>query len=172
MFEGCDEAVVPWFKSDNEGPGSVGEVRTSIFSTKKFLRILNIAQIYSIKLSPVLFFGSSKKFQRKFKEISETVVDQDSVGSYQEEFSKRESCSFDLGRFHQDTSRPQVKFRRNFREFSGKILMMYRDKLPVVTKEMGDTWIYGVPSDPAKVRIFLENSHNFLGIFFVHHDVA
>jgi hypothetical protein len=27
----------------------------------------------------------------------------------------------------------------------------YRDKLPVVTQEIGDTWIYGVASDPLKV---------------------
>jgi len=27
----------------------------------------------------------------------------------------------------------------------------HREKLPVVTGEMGDTWIYGVPSDPLKV---------------------
>ena len=28
----------------------------------------------------------------------------------------------------------------------------FRDKLPVVTGEIGDTWIYGVASDPVKVR--------------------
>ena len=28
----------------------------------------------------------------------------------------------------------------------------YRSKLPLVTEEIGDTWIYGIPSDPAKVR--------------------
>jgi hypothetical protein len=28
----------------------------------------------------------------------------------------------------------------------------FADRLPVVTGEMGDTWIYGVPSDPYKVR--------------------
>lgn len=30
-------------------------------------------------------------------------------------------------------------------------LAPYRDHLPVVTAEVGDTWIYGVPSDPLKV---------------------
>jgi len=32
----------------------------------------------------------------------------------------------------------------------------YRDKLPVVTQEIGDTWIYGVPSDPVKVTRYRE----------------
>src|SRR6201996_4022171 len=31
-----------------------------------------------------------------------------------------------------------------------------RDKLPVVTNEIGDTWIYGVPSDPPKVTRYRE----------------
>lgn len=34
----------------------------------------------------------------------------------------------------------------------------YRDKLPVVTQEIGDTWIYGVPSDPIKVARYREVS--------------
>ncbi len=32
----------------------------------------------------------------------------------------------------------------------------YRGQLPVVTQEIGDTWIYGVPSDPVKVARYLE----------------
>jgi hypothetical protein len=32
----------------------------------------------------------------------------------------------------------------------------YRDKLPVVTEEIGDTWIYGVASDPLKVARYRE----------------
>lgn len=31
-----------------------------------------------------------------------------------------------------------------------------RDRLPVVTQEIGDTWIYGVPSDPDKVARYRE----------------
>jgi hypothetical protein len=31
-----------------------------------------------------------------------------------------------------------------------------RDKLPVVTDEIGDTWIYGIPSDPLKVARYRE----------------
>ncbi len=32
----------------------------------------------------------------------------------------------------------------------------YRDQLPVVTDEIGDTWIHGVPSDPIKVARYRE----------------
>ncbi len=32
----------------------------------------------------------------------------------------------------------------------------YRDQFPVVTDEIGDTWIYGVPSDPVKVARYRE----------------
>jgi hypothetical protein len=32
----------------------------------------------------------------------------------------------------------------------------YRERLPVVTGEIGDTWIYGVPSDPVKIARYLE----------------
>ena len=32
----------------------------------------------------------------------------------------------------------------------------FRDRLPVVTQEIGDTWIYGVPSDPVKVARYRE----------------
>jgi hypothetical protein len=31
-----------------------------------------------------------------------------------------------------------------------------RDKLPVVTDEIGDTWIYGIPSDPPKIARYRE----------------
>jgi hypothetical protein len=31
-----------------------------------------------------------------------------------------------------------------------------RDKLPIVTDEIGDTWIYGIPSDPPKVARYRE----------------
>lgn len=34
----------------------------------------------------------------------------------------------------------------------------YRGNLPVVTQEIGDTWIYGVPSDPVKVARYREVS--------------
>lgn len=34
----------------------------------------------------------------------------------------------------------------------------YREDLPVVTEEIGDTWIYGIPSDPKKVARFREVS--------------
>ena len=34
----------------------------------------------------------------------------------------------------------------------------YRSNLPVVTQEIGDTWIYGVPSDPVKVAHYREVS--------------
>jgi hypothetical protein len=37
-------------------------------------------------------------------------------------------------------------------------LAPYRDKLPVVTEEIGDTWIYGVASDPLKVARYRELS--------------
>ncbi len=32
----------------------------------------------------------------------------------------------------------------------------YRERLPVVTQEIGDTWISGVPSDPLKVARYME----------------
>ena len=31
-----------------------------------------------------------------------------------------------------------------------------RTQLPVVTQELGDTWIHGVPSDPVKVSRYRE----------------
>jgi hypothetical protein len=34
----------------------------------------------------------------------------------------------------------------------------YRSSLPIVTQEIGDTWIYGVPSDPVKVARYREVS--------------
>jgi len=37
-------------------------------------------------------------------------------------------------------------------------LAPYRDKLPVVTEEIGDTWIYGCASDPLKVARYRELS--------------
>jgi len=37
-------------------------------------------------------------------------------------------------------------------------LAPFRDKLPVVTKEIGDTWIYGCASDPLKVARYREIS--------------
>lgn len=37
-----------------------------------------------------------------------------------------------------------------------RALLKIKDKLPVVTDEIGDTWIHGVASDPFKVSAFLE----------------
>ena len=37
-------------------------------------------------------------------------------------------------------------------------LAPFREKLPVVTQEIGDTWIYGCPSDPLKVARYREVS--------------
>jgi hypothetical protein len=39
-----------------------------------------------------------------------------------------------------------------------KAALPYRDQLPVVTQEIGDTWIYGIPSDPIKVARYREVS--------------
>jgi len=38
----------------------------------------------------------------------------------------------------------------------GKAIQPYRSHLPVVTQEIGDTWIYGVASDPLKVARYRE----------------
>ena len=35
-------------------------------------------------------------------------------------------------------------------------VVAYRNQLPVVTQEVGDTWIYGIPSDPIKVARYRE----------------
>lgn len=43
----------------------------------------------------------------------------------------------------------------NFSEIAGAV-HAEQDKLPVVTAEIGDTWIYGVPSDPYKVARYRE----------------
>jgi hypothetical protein len=43
----------------------------------------------------------------------------------------------------------------NLTEIAGAI-GPYRDQLPVVTQEIGDTWIYGIPSDPVKVARYRE----------------
>ena len=37
-----------------------------------------------------------------------------------------------------------------------KAIAPHRDALPVVTQEIGDTWIYGVASDPLKVARYRE----------------
>jgi hypothetical protein len=39
-----------------------------------------------------------------------------------------------------------------------RAIQPYENKLPVVTQEMGDTWIYGVPSDPLKMARYREIS--------------
>ncbi len=39
-----------------------------------------------------------------------------------------------------------------------KVLLKFKDKLPVVEEEHGDTWIYGTGSDPAKTARFRELS--------------
>lgn len=37
-----------------------------------------------------------------------------------------------------------------------RALLKYKDKLPVIDSEMGDTWIHGVATDPFKTGLFLE----------------
>ncbi len=43
----------------------------------------------------------------------------------------------------------------NFSEIA-KEVNAFKDRFPVVTGELGDTWIYGVPSDPVKVARYRE----------------
>jgi hypothetical protein len=40
-------------------------------------------------------------------------------------------------------------------------MLPYRNTLPVVEKEIADTWVYGVPSDPLKVAVFRAMQREF-----------
>jgi hypothetical protein len=51
---------------------------------------------------------------------------------------------------------PNAEIRASSLSEMADALAPYRDKLPVVTQEIGDTWIYGCASDPMKVARFRE----------------
>jgi hypothetical protein len=53
---------------------------------------------------------------------------------------------------------PNAEIRAASLSEMANALAPYRDKLPVVTEEIGDTWIYGCASDPLKVARFREIS--------------
>ncbi len=53
---------------------------------------------------------------------------------------------------------PNAKVTASHLSEIATVLDSFRSKLPVVTQEIGDTWIYGVPSDPIKVARYREIS--------------
>jgi len=53
---------------------------------------------------------------------------------------------------------PNAEIRASNLSEMANALEPHRDKLPVVTEEIGDTWIYGCASDPLKVTRFREIS--------------
>ena len=57
----------------------------------------------------------------------------------------------DLGRRY-----PNAQISASTLDAFAQRLLPHRDDLPVVESEIGDTWIHGVGSDPAKVRLFRE----------------
>ncbi len=53
-------------------------------------------------------------------------------------------------------SYPNAKIVASTMDEYAKVLWEYRDKLPVVREEIGDTWIHGVGSDPLKITRYKE----------------
>jgi len=51
---------------------------------------------------------------------------------------------------------PNAKIRASNLTDIANAVTAYRAHLPVITQEIGDTWIYGVPSDPIKVARYRE----------------
>ncbi|MFA5863335.1 MAG: DUF5054 domain-containing protein [Phycisphaerae bacterium] len=51
---------------------------------------------------------------------------------------------------------PSAKISASTLDAFAQKLLVIKDKLPVVNKEIGDTWIHGIGSDPGKVRRFRE----------------
>lgn len=54
------------------------------------------------------------------------------------------------------TQFPNAKIEASSLSAVAEAVEPHRSRLPVVTQEIGDTWIYGVPSDPVKVARYLE----------------
>ncbi|HUA93409.1 MAG TPA: DUF5054 domain-containing protein [Terracidiphilus sp.] len=59
----------------------------------------------------------------------------------------------EIAKIHADLAArfPNAEIRAASLSEMAQAVEPYRDKLPVVTEEIGDTWIYGCPSDPLKV---------------------
>lgn len=51
---------------------------------------------------------------------------------------------------------PNAEIQASTLDIFAEKLLEIKDKLPVITEEIGDTWIHGVGSDPKKVSTFLE----------------
>jgi hypothetical protein len=66
----------------------------------------------------------------------------------------------EIGNIHAELDRlfPNAEITAASLSEMAKAIEPYRDKLPVVTEEIGDTWIYGCASDPLKVARYREIS--------------
>ncbi|MBC2582305.1 DUF5054 domain-containing protein [Clostridium sp. DJ247] len=51
---------------------------------------------------------------------------------------------------------PGAEVKASTLDHYARALMEFRGQLPVVTDEIGDTWIHGIATDPYKVSVFLE----------------
>lgn len=51
---------------------------------------------------------------------------------------------------------PNAEVKASTLDNYARALLKFKSKLPVVTEEIGDTWIHGIASDPYKVSVFLE----------------
>lgn len=51
---------------------------------------------------------------------------------------------------------PNAEVKASTMDNYAEALLKFKNKLPVVTEEIGDTWIHGIASDPYKVSVFLE----------------
>lgn len=56
---------------------------------------------------------------------------------------------------------PNTTIRASTLDAYGEILWARRDELPIVELELGDSWIYGVASDPTKVKRYLSYQRHY-----------
>jgi hypothetical protein len=84
---------------------------------------------------------------------SDLAVDVEMLGDNQGPHSVEEITKI-YGRLRKQFPQAQVT-AANLSEIAAAV-EPYRNRLPVVTQEIGDTWIYGVPSDPVKVARYRE----------------
>ena len=56
---------------------------------------------------------------------------------------------------------PDVTIRASTLDAYGEVLWARRDELPIVELELGDSWIYGIGSDPTKVKSYLSYQRHY-----------
>ncbi|KAJ3075896.1 hypothetical protein HK102_005517, partial [Quaeritorhiza haematococci] len=135
---GMPVALAMNWRQDNEGPHSIEEIAWTFSQIRTFFP--NAKRVVA---------GSFEDFADAMEEFLEKRDESPSTHSASSSSSSSSSLSSSV-----DASINGFRVKQNGEIENEKVGNRGKDLLPEVEAEIGDTWIYGVPSDPYRMASF------------------